>query len=154
MTVRQGLKVLQGPVVDTTFDEPSLGALLRHELRWARTTRAATPVAYAASVVTWSLPLTMLLLASAPWLAFGAGALQVGLRTALVALTRRRLRPAEGTTMPAPWTVAWRECLCFAVWAAGFFGHHVAWRGRQYAFGPGGLLVTAAAQPAELKRAA
>jgi ceramide glucosyltransferase len=158
MTVRQGLRVLQGPVVETTFDEPSVGALLSHELRWARTTRAATPVAYAASVVTWSLPLTVLLLATvSPMAAAAGGAAQIALRMALIALTRARLRTADGTAMPAPWTVAARECLCFAVWLGGWFGRRVSWRGATFTFGRGGVLIPlemAGAGPAAMRRIA
>lgn len=143
MTLRHGLRVVVGPaMVRMRVTERDLPALFSHEVRWARTTRAASPVAYAASGVTWSLPLVGLLLLLHPSaFTVAAIALQVALRTALAALTQARLGGADSRQSAWPWTIAARECLCFAVWAAGFFGRHVSWRGQSYRFGPGGRLV-------------
>src|SRR3954449_8848972 len=67
ITARQGRKVvLADMAVDTLVPETRLGALLRHELRWACTTRALRPVSYLASVFTHALPVALLLLALQP----------------------------------------------------------------------------------------
>ncbi|HEY4172796.1 MAG TPA: bacteriohopanetetrol glucosamine biosynthesis glycosyltransferase HpnI [Rhodopila sp.] len=66
-----GLHVaLADTVTLTTVPEASLGALFRHELRWARTIRALEPAGFAASVVqyplAWAL-FTVLLAGGALW---------------------------------------------------------------------------------------
>ncbi|HEX4262622.1 MAG TPA: bacteriohopanetetrol glucosamine biosynthesis glycosyltransferase HpnI, partial [Acetobacteraceae bacterium] len=56
MVRAQGLRVaLAATVPATTVAETTLPALLRHELRWARTTRSLAPLGFAASVVQYPL---------------------------------------------------------------------------------------------------
>ncbi len=52
--------VLSRYVVEARVTEPSLAALWRHELRWARTVRGVAPLGYAGSVVTHPLAVAAL----------------------------------------------------------------------------------------------
>ena len=72
---RVGKAIVLSPLlVDTVVAEPSLGALLRHELRWARTIRSIAPLGYAASIVTHPVALAA---CGATLSLFSAGALAV-----------------------------------------------------------------------------
>lgn len=132
--------------VETHVDEAGLAALLRHELRWARTIRAMQPLGHALSVVTYAVPLAAL-----PLLA--PGRLGVGLATLAAALLARTLihyavRLKLGVKEPAaPWLVPLRDALAFLVWAASFLGRTVEWRGATYTVEPGGRMQRVSEQP-------
>src|SRR5260221_14193659 len=58
---RIGKRVVLSPyLVDTVSSEASLGALLRHELRWARTIRSIAPFGFAASFITHGVMLGLI----------------------------------------------------------------------------------------------
>src|SRR6185437_10958145 len=81
---RLGLRnVVSHYEVATTVDEPSLGTLIQHELRWMRTIRTVHPVGHAFSVITYALPMTLLcaamLMHRQPW-ALGLPAVAIALR--------------------------------------------------------------------------
>jgi ceramide glucosyltransferase len=144
ITVRQGLRVELAPcIVPTMVHETSLEELCRHELRWARTTRATEPLAYAFSVVTWTAPLIALLLlpTGRPIQGLLMLALLIGLRAALLINVQRRLNASIGLPELAPWAIVAREALCFAIWAAAYFGGRISWRGASLEVRPGGRLV-------------
>jgi ceramide glucosyltransferase len=144
---RLGRRVLLSPcIVDNIIDEPSLGALFRHELRWARTIRLITPAGFIGSVVTHPLALGMLAVLPgaypiAAWttLALAAACRVVTIRQIDVAL---RLPPTP------PWLIPVRDLLSFAVFVASFFARKVAWRDRTFRLGPKGRLILDGDRPA------
>jgi ceramide glucosyltransferase len=135
---RIGRTIVLAPVlVDNVIFEPTLGALFRHELRWARTVRLLAPAGYAGSVITYpvALALLALLLHPAPWSVYGLiGALAV--RTATVWLGDRAL----GLPATPVYLIPLRDGLSFAVFIASFFARSVAWRDRRYRIARGGRL--------------
>lgn len=127
-------------LIDDLVSEPGLGALFRHELRWARTVRLVAPVGFLGSIVTYPLPLALLALGLQPSLP----AAQAMLLLALLVrgLSGRRIDRALRLA-PAPfWVLPLRDVLSFAVFAASFCGRSVSWRDRRFRIGPGGRLVT------------
>ena len=125
----RGLGVaLAASVPQTTVAETRLGALLSHELRWARTIRALVPAGFAASAVQypigWALlsvalswhPAAVALLLLA-WAARGTAAR--GIDRAL------DLAPAPLALLPL------RDVLSMGLVVAGFTGRRVRWRGRE-----------------------
>ncbi|MEO9191468.1 MAG: glycosyltransferase, partial [Acetobacteraceae bacterium] len=132
-----GLAVRLADTVPLTIvSEATLGALFRHELRWARTIRVLVPGAFAASVlqypIAWAL-LALLLSTGAPWawslvlLAWAARA------AAALAVDRALLRrlPA-GVAIAAPiWLLPLRELMSVAVMVASYAGRGVDWRGHR-----------------------
>ena len=127
-------------LVDTVVSEPSLGALLRHELRWARTIRSIAPWGYAASFVTHALALA----AGAVLLGrFAPSALAVFAIVLLCRLVMVRMieRAARVPAVPA-WLVPLRDLLSFAVFVASFLGNSVAWRDQSFRVAADGSLVT------------
>ncbi|HWL46311.1 MAG TPA: bacteriohopanetetrol glucosamine biosynthesis glycosyltransferase HpnI [Sphingomonadaceae bacterium] len=107
--------------------EASLGALVRHELRWAATIRGLDRAGYAGSVVTYPVPLALLGLAiaglSAPAAAIAGLALLARLGLAW------RIDQLTGERAMSLWLLPARDILAFAIFVAGFFARAVDWRG-------------------------
>ena len=124
----QGYKVVLVPyLVRNIVYEPSLAALFRHELRWARTVRSVQPIGYSMSFLTHAVPMALLYLAVTPVLAWGYSvlALALTLRLSMHYVARRHL--GLDTTSQV-WLVPLRDLMCFVIWVASFFGRDVEWR--------------------------
>lgn len=129
----QGLDVaLAATVPATTVGEESLGALFRHELRWARTIRALEPAGFAASVLQYKLAWAAFSLAAAPGFLTLALFALVWLGGALAARgIELALAPfLKGLAFATPvWLLPLRELISVAVMAASYAGNQVEWRG-------------------------
>ncbi|CAA7617352.1 Hopanoid biosynthesis associated glycosyl transferase protein HpnI [Candidatus Terasakiella magnetica] len=130
---------LSHSTIDTMVTETSLGALIRHEVRWAHTVRAVRPTDFLLSAVTWSLPVMLALHAFFPTL---VGGVLLGLYVMLrLALHRVLLARFHFASPMSGWLVLPRECLCFFVWLISLFSRAVVWRGHPFRLLPGGRLV-------------
>jgi ceramide glucosyltransferase len=133
---RLGLRcVLSDYEVTTTVDEPTVEALVQHELRWARTIRAVQPHGHASLGITYAVPLTLLTALADPRpLVMLLPALAVLLRVSLhwvVDAGRSASAEAAGArTAPigGGWLVPFRDVLSFGVWMASFATRQVTWR--------------------------
>ena len=141
LAAAHGYKVaLARHIVEITVDEPSLGALFRHELRWARTMRAVRPVGYAMSFLTDTLALSVLV-------GCAAGLRPVGVALIGLALLLRIMTHAiAGVRLGAekafrPWLVPIRDAMTFAVRVASFVGRDVRWREHEFSVRADGHLV-------------
>jgi len=130
LTRRNGLRtVLSEVMVETYMHEPTLRALVRHELRWLRTVRAVQPWGYACAFVTFALPVALIGLALA-----GAS----GGTPAMLAVTvAARLMLHFAVRDPkAGWSYLWvlipNDLLSFSLWCWGFFSRRVHWRHTRY----------------------
>ncbi len=139
----QGLAVrLADTVPATTVPETTLRALLRHELRWARTIRTLVPAQFAASALQYPLfwaALAVPLSGAAAW-SWGAFCLAWVVRAAAAvgvdrALTAQRTPPsAHDGDMPLAftcpvWLLPARDLLSIGVLLASYAGRRVDWRG-------------------------
>jgi len=134
-----GLKVAIPPlIVAHACSEQSAAELLRHELRWARTLRALTPLGYAGTIVTRPLALALIGAALMGFSALGIAAIAVAVacrlvlqlqvdHTLQVSSRRWRLGPA-------------RDLVAFGVYLASYFVDVVTWRGQRYRLHPDGTL--------------
>jgi ceramide glucosyltransferase len=110
--------------------ELSLGELLAHELRWAKTVRGVDPAGFAGSVVTYPLPLALL----------GVLALQgapISLAILVLAAASRAwlIHQVEKVTEPTPgawWLLPARDILSLIVFVGSFFVRVVHWRGTRF----------------------
>lgn len=137
---RLGLAVeLSSYLVDDIVAEPSLAALFRHELRWARTVRLVAPLGFLGSVVTYPVPFAALAvgLGGLPPVAMGVLLLALGCRI----VTGRRVDRALRLKPSSWWLLPVRDLLSFAVFIASFFGRRIAWRDRKFRIGPSGQLI-------------
>jgi ceramide glucosyltransferase len=118
---------LAASVPATSVPETSLGALFRHELRWARTIRAVAPFGFAVSVIQfpafWAL-LTFAMSGFAAW----AGLLWLA-AIAVRAGSGRAVERAMGAARTPLWLPALRDPLSMAVLLTAYLGDEVAWRG-------------------------
>lgn len=118
-------------VVENMVNEPTMGSLIKHELRWARTVRTVQPVGYTLSFLTYVMPAALGFAAarSHPAAAIVAVGSAVGLRVLMHDIARIVL----GKDTSAHYGLAvMRDLLCFAVWLMSFFSRDVEWQG--YAF--------------------
>ena len=114
-------------VVENTVAERGVRALIRHEVRWARTIRSVRPGSYPGIALTYPIPLALLhfALASRKMPALALVALAVSARLAL----RGAAHAALGCrTTPSAALVPLRDALGIGVWALGLFGRGVRWR--------------------------
>jgi len=121
--------VLSEVTVDVCVSEPSLGELVRHELRWLRTIRAIRPFGYGLSFVTVGFPVA------------GAGALLAGCSPpvlVLLALTMAarlllhlKARRAGSVALQLA-LLPVRDLLTLALWSWSFVTRRVRWRNDDY----------------------
>ncbi|THD55028.1 bacteriohopanetetrol glucosamine biosynthesis glycosyltransferase HpnI [Phenylobacterium sp.] len=134
-----GLRSVVAPVlVGHLCTEDSLHALVRHELRWARTVRGVDPAGFAGSAVTYPTPLAVLAI-------IFAGAAPIGLAALGIALICRYLLQRDVDRMAGARTGPWwltplRDGLSFAVFFASFFVRAVDWRGMRFRVDAQGVL--------------
>jgi ceramide glucosyltransferase len=118
----------------TTVSETTLGALFRHELRWARTIRAMAPIGFLLSALQYPVfwaGLAVAFTAGQPWAwALLAGACLVR------AATGRAIEHALGAAPTSFILAPARDLLSIAVMAASFFDDEVAWRGQVLSTAP------------------
>jgi len=119
---------LSGYVVENIVYEPDFKSLLLHELRWARTVRVSSPWGYAGSILTYPLPLALLLLT------VSGGSLAGLTMTAIAIVLRLRLRHCVQQSFgirgkPLCCLTPLRDLLSAAVWLVGFAGRAVRWKG-------------------------
>ena len=141
--------VVSSLIVDTMIWEPSLMALFKHELRWARTLRLVAPEGYIASVVTHPVVLGLLawiltLVAGEPFWAFWTLVMAFLARWATFRLDDRLL----GLNPTPLYLIPPRDLLSFVVFIASFFTRHVAWRDRRLRIGRDGRLTLDGDRPA------
>jgi ceramide glucosyltransferase len=144
---RIGRKVKLSPyIVDNIIVEPNLGALFRHELRWARTIRAVAPAGFLGSVLTqpMALALAALALGAQPL----AASAMLGVALLWRGLMVRMVDRALALPVTPLWLVPARDLLSFAVFVASFFVRTVAWRDRTFRIGPKGRLILDGDRPA------
>ena len=144
---RLGKRVAVSPLlIDDWLSEPSLGALWRHELRWALTIRGIAPWGYLGTAITH--PLSFALLA---FPAGGFGILPfIGLAVALLARFAmvRAVDRALGLPAMPLWLVPVRDLLSFGVFVASFSTRTVAWRNRRFRVDRRGQLTLDGDRPA------
>jgi ceramide glucosyltransferase len=133
-----GLKTVLSPyIVENLVSEPSLASLWRHELRWARTSRAMAPGGYTGSVFTHTVALvTLAAAASGSDAAEGIILLSLAMRWISAALIARALDlPRAGL-----WLLPLRDALSFAVFLGSFCGRSVSWRDQLFRVEPSGQM--------------
>jgi ceramide glucosyltransferase len=122
--------ILSSYIIEHRIGAQRFAANLKHRLRWCRSTRRSRPWGYIGQVFTNPLPLAFLLCAAKPawWPVLAAAAV---LRAAAAWATAWYVLH-DRLTLRLWWLVPIQDVLSFLVWAAGFFGNTILWRGRKY----------------------
>jgi len=122
--------ILSSYVIDHCIGAQTLGANLRHRLRWNRSTRRSRPAGYIGQLFTIPLPLAVLLWIVQPaWWPLAAATLM--LRAIAGYFTAGQVLH-DGLTARLFWLVPVQDTLSLTMWIAGFFGNTILWRGRTY----------------------
>jgi ceramide glucosyltransferase len=127
-------------MIDNVVCEADLGALFKHELRWARTLRAVRPLSYPVTVLTDGLPLSLVAFVVSG-LSAEAGLLFVSavvLRVAQHGAAHFRFGPAAPFR---PWLIPYRDMITLAVRLGSFVGHGISWRGRRFTLKQSGQMM-------------
>jgi ceramide glucosyltransferase len=136
----RGYRVALVPyLVANIVEEPTIGGLFTHELRWARTVRTVRPVGYALSLVTHTLPMSLLAFAVLPWHKIAV----LLVATAIVGRVVMHMASREAFKLDAElwyWRAPLRDVLSFVVWASSFCGRDVHWRERHFVVDSNGKL--------------
>jgi ceramide glucosyltransferase len=144
---------LSAATVTTFLPAYTLRQFFRHQLRWSRTIRDARRWGYAGLLFTFGLPwaLATLLLTRGvawAWILLGltfAARLTVGIGVALLALN-------DGQVIRNIFLLPFRDLIAPLVWAAGFVGNRIHWRGDIFDLRDGRLTLTKPARSADWKR--
>jgi ceramide glucosyltransferase len=141
-----GLATVLSPyIVENHVTERSFASLWQHELRWARTVRAMAPYGFAGSVVTHTVVLTALAVAT-------SGLSELAWWFVLVSLLLRWLTAgiiARSLALPTGglWLLPLRDVLSFVVFLGSFCGRSVLWRDQLFRVGPGGRMTVEGDKP-------
>jgi len=118
-------------VVETIVAVDSWQGLFHHQLRRARTNRTQRPGGYFGTILTYSFLWAALALGTVhPWTA-AAGLGVLALRLASAAAMARRYLGCPFRPLDIPLSLL-TDALLVAVWALGFFGNSVWWKGKRF----------------------
>ena len=139
---KAGYEVVLAPEpVETSVPPYNWRGFLDHQIRWYRTIRDARPGGYVGLIFTYALPLALLNV-----LASGLNPLCLWL-LALVFFLRLAVAMTVGVTilrdhqvLPSLWLLPLRDVVAMGLWAAGFAGNTIVWRGQRFVVKKGRLL--------------
>lgn len=121
--------MLSSAIIEHRIGSQGFRANLGHRLRWARSTRRSRPAGYIGEVFLRPLVLAMVLAAVAPstWpVLVGVMGLRLWQAEELRRTVRARFGLAHWLALPV------QDLLSGLLWAAGFLGNRIGWRGRRY----------------------
>jgi ceramide glucosyltransferase len=131
---------LSAEVVETSIPAYNWRGFLDHQLRWARTVRDARPWGYAGLIFTHGLAWALLNVAASGLspLSLWLLALSFFLRLSL-AMTVGASVLADHQVLPNLWLLPFRDIIAITVWAFGFAGNTIVWRGQRFELKDGKL---------------
>lgn len=149
LIAEQGYEVrLSHVVVETAMSPIGFAGMMRHQMRWARSTRISRPAGYLGLLLTYGTALALINVAVArgSWLSLGLLALTLAVRLLMGWLVG--VRYLEDRILKRHfYLVPLRDVLSFIIWAVSWFGRTVEWRGRRFEVRRDGRMVQVAGQP-------
>jgi ceramide glucosyltransferase len=138
---RAGYRIaLSAEVVETAIPAYAWRGFIDHQLRWARTVRDARPWGYAGLIFTHGLAWALLNVVASGLspLSLWLLALSFFLRLSL-AMTVGAQVLADHQVLPNLWLLPFRDLVAIGIWAFGFAGNTIVWRGDRFELGHGKL---------------
>jgi ceramide glucosyltransferase len=131
---------LSAEVVETAIPAYAWRGFVDHQLRWARTVRDARPWGYAGLIFTHGLAWALLNLVASGLspLSLWLLGLSFFLRLAL-AMTVGAEVLGDHQVLPSLWLLPVRDLVALGVWAFGFAGNTIVWRGQRFELKDGRL---------------
>lgn len=134
LIAKDGFEVrLSDQVVETAMPPVGFGGMMRHQIRWARSTRISRPLGYLGLILTYGTALALLNVA-----VDGASTLSLMLLavTLVVRLTMGWMIGVhwlgDKILRKYFWLVPVRDLLSFVIWCSSWVGKTVEWRGRVF----------------------
>jgi len=133
--------VLSDYVVEHISGDDTFASMLRHQLRWGRSTRISRPKGYAGLILTYGTATALLALIALKFSAFGWAVLGVTLAVRLLtAWAMGVVGLGDRTLAKYLWLVPLRDLIGFGIWVASFVGDEIQWRGTTFQVLPGGKI--------------
>lgn len=145
LIAQKGYEVrLSSHIVETSMPPAGIGGMIRHQMRWARSTRISRPLGYLGLVLTYGTALAGLNLivsrASFLSLCILIGTLLIRMAMALL-IGVKLLR--DRALLRYVWLVPARDLLSFGIWVVSWVGRKVEWRGRSFEVQRDGKMILA-----------
>ena len=131
---RAGYRVALSPeVVETAIPAYGWQGFLDHQLRWARTVRDARPWGYVGLIVTHGLAWALINVLASGFSPVSLWLLGMSLLLRLaLAMTVGAQVLGDREVLPSLWLLPLRDLVAMGVWAAGFAGNTIVWRGERF----------------------
>jgi ceramide glucosyltransferase len=131
---------LSGEVVETSVPAYSWRGFFDHQLRWYRTVRDARPWGFAGLIFTHGLGWALLNVVASGLspLSLWLLALSFFLRLSLAMVVGASVLE-DHEVLPNLWLLPLRDLVAMGLWAAGFAGNTIVWRGERFAVKGGRL---------------
>ena len=131
---------LSTEVVETGVPAYRWKGFFEHQIRWARTVRDASPGGYVGLIFTHGLAWALLNVVanSLSPLSLWLLGVSLALRCAL-AITVGGVVLGDRQALRSLWLLPARDLIALAIWAAGFAGNRIVWRGEHFALKNGKL---------------
>jgi ceramide glucosyltransferase len=142
LTARAGYEVvLSDCVVEHVAGPDTMAAMLKHQLRWGRSTRISRPWGYRGLILTYGTATSLMALLAwnfvgAAWRLLAVTMLARFLPVFLVGVHGLKDRALARYF----WLVPIRDLIAFGVWLVSFAGDEIEWRGKKFRVLPGGKL--------------
>lgn len=129
-------------VVETAMSPIGFWGMMRHQIRWARSTRISRPLGYLGLILTYGTALALLLVAVDGGSIFSLVLLAI---TLVIRLSMAWLIGVkwlgDGQLRKYFWLVPVRDLLSFLIWCISWVGRRVEWRGRKYEVARDGTMI-------------
>jgi ceramide glucosyltransferase len=148
LIAKEGYEVqLSHCVVETAMPPIGLLGMMRHQMRWARSTRISRPMGYLGLILTYGTALALLLVAVDGASMFSLVVLAI---TLVIRLSMAWVIGVhwlgDRLLLKYFWLVPIRDLLSFLIWCLSWVGKRVEWRGRQYEVARDGKMIQVGAQ--------
>jgi ceramide glucosyltransferase len=124
---------LSSHVVETAMQPAGLAGMMRHQMRWARSTRISRPLGYLGLILTYGTALALVNVIVARASVFSLSLLAA---TLIIRLTMGWLIGVhwlgDKVLKKYFWLVPARDLLSFSIWCLSWVGNKVEWRGRLF----------------------
>jgi ceramide glucosyltransferase len=123
---------------------PPIGfmGMMRHQIRWARSTRISRPMGYLGLILTYGTALALLLTVvdSASMFSLIVLAITLFIRLLMAWIIGVHWL-GDRLLLRYFWLVPIRDLLSFLIWCVSWVGRRVEWRGRQYEVARDGKMI-------------
>ena len=124
---------LSNHVVETVMQPVGFAGMIRHQMRWARSTRISRPMGYLGLILTFGTALALLnvIVAQASVFSLSFFAATLAIRLTMGWLIGVHWL-GDNVLKKYFWLVPARDLLSFSIWCLSWVGNKVEWRGRRF----------------------